>query len=87
MTALGIGIGNNAAHETGHQLHVPYMDCPISGGAYACPEDEIYQQQFGGRQEWAYGNEAGHPIHWSREGACAIYKFLLGSVPKGFPCQ
>jgi hypothetical protein len=29
MTATGIGIGNISAHETGHQLALPEMDCSV----------------------------------------------------------
>jgi hypothetical protein len=42
MTTIGTGIGNIAAHETGHQLNLPQMDCS-NGIKGACSEDHIYQ--------------------------------------------
>jgi hypothetical protein len=88
ITATGIGIGNTAAHETGHQLAVPYIDCSSPRNPMSCPEDYIYQNGNGGASnEWFYGSVPRERIHWSLEGACAIYKFLLGSVPKGYPCE
>jgi hypothetical protein len=86
MTAIGTGIGNIAAHETGWQLHVPYMDCPDAG--FDCPNNYMYQNINGGAShEWFYGSVTGEMINWSPEGECAIYKVLLGSVPKGYSCQ
>jgi hypothetical protein len=85
ITATGIGIGNIAAHETGWQLAVPYMDCPQSD-AYPCPNEYVYQAKKGS-QTWFYGTVPGEAINWSPEGECAIYKFLLGSVPKGYSCR
>jgi len=78
MTAIGTGIGNIAAHETGHQLNLPQMDC--SDGKYnpACSENYIYQcgNSAGQANEWFYGVVPGDPIHWSFDARCAIYKYL-----------
>ncbi len=76
-TAIGIGIGNIAAHETGHQLGLPQMDCS-NGVNSACTEDYIYQNgnSSGLANEWFYGAAPGEKIHWSSDALCTIYKFL-----------
>jgi hypothetical protein len=77
MTAIGFGIGTGAAHETGHELFLPNMDC--SSGS--CPEDRIYQNGAGDN-EWFYGNLPGATIDWSQSAVCALERYLLGySVP------
>lgn len=77
MTALGTGIGNIAAHETGHQLNLPQMDCS-SGNRPACTEEYIYQNgnSSGLANDWFYGTAPGEKIHWSADAQCKIYKFL-----------
>ncbi len=77
MTAIGTGIGNIAAHETGHQLNLPDMECS-SGNHDACPEEHIYQNgnSSGKANEWFYGIVPGAKIHWSSDAQCKIYKFL-----------
>jgi hypothetical protein len=88
ITATGIGIGNIAAHETGHQLAVPYIDCSSPRNPTSCPVDYMYQNGNGGASNyWFYGSIPGATLTWSPAGNCAIYKFLLGSVPKGYPCE
>jgi hypothetical protein len=84
ITATGTGIGNIAAHETGWQLHVTYMGCPSQ--AANCPEFYMYQSTNGAATQF-YGDVPGEPLTWGPEGECAIYKFLLGSVPKGYSCK
>jgi hypothetical protein len=77
MTAIGTGIGNIAAHETGHQLNLPQMDCSTPGHN-ACSEDYIYQDgnSSGVAHEWFYGVVPGEKIHWTPDAQCKIYKFL-----------
>jgi len=77
MTAIGTGIGNNAAHETGHQLSLPEMDCS-DGRHYACSEEFIYQNgnSAGVANEWFYGLVPGEKIHWTSDARCKIYKYL-----------
>jgi hypothetical protein len=77
MTAIGTGIGNIAAHETGHQLNLPQMDCS-NGMNPACSEDFIYQNgnSAGQANEWFYRIVSGDPIHWSLDARCGIYKYL-----------
>ena len=75
MPAIGHAIGAIAAHETGHQLNLPSMECSGSG----CPEDYIYQNgSSGSSHEWFYANIPGEQIHWSPSAVCAIQKYLLG---------
>jgi hypothetical protein len=77
MTAVGTGIGNLAAHETGHQLALPEMDCS-NGLNSACSEDYIYQNgnSSGVANDWFYGTVPGEKIHWTFDAQCKIYKFL-----------
>ena len=77
MTAIGTGIGNFAAHETGHQLALPEMDCS-NGLNSACSEDYIYQKGNGSGEanDWFYGTVPGEKIHWTLDAQCKIYKFL-----------
>jgi hypothetical protein len=85
MAAIGFGIGTGAAHETGHQLFLPHMDCGIPGTA-TCAEDRIYENGVGtSTHEWFYGNLPGVKIHWSQEATCALQKYLLGSSAP--PCN
>jgi hypothetical protein len=49
MRTIGYGIGSSAAHETGHQLFLPYMDCNDK-----CPGNGIvFQSRNGG--SWGFG--------------------------------
>jgi len=77
MAAIGTGIGNLAAHETGHQLALPEMDCS-NGLNSACSEDYIYQNgnSSGVANDWFYGTVPGEKIHWTFDAQCKIYKFL-----------
>ena len=83
MTAIGTGIGNIAAHKTGHQLHVPEMECSI-GNNDACPEARIYQNgnSDGKANEWFYGVVPDGKIHWTADADCKIYQ-LLGMMNTG----
>ena len=86
MGAIGFGIGAAAAHETGHELFLPSMDCNSAGHAN-CPEDRIFQNGVGtGDNEWFYGNLPGAKIHWSDSAVCALEKYLLGH-PAPAPCN
>jgi hypothetical protein len=87
MDAIGYGIGVVAAHETGHQLHVPYMDCS-SGSSVSCPEDYTYQDGAIGasNHEWSYGAVPGKQLHWTQDGMCAITRKLLGQSYQDKTC-
>ena len=78
MTAIGTGIGNIAAHETGHQLNLPQMDCSTPRFNGACSEPYIYRNGItnGVADEWFYVAVPGEKIHWSPDAQCKIYKFL-----------
>ena len=86
MGAIGFGIGTGAAHETGHQLFLPNMDCGKAppGATPACPEDRIYQNGAGdSSHEWFYGNLPGARIHWSQSAVCVLQRYLLGRSRSG----
>jgi hypothetical protein len=85
VNSIGYAIGTTAAHETGHQLALPYMDCDLPGHA-SCPEEFIYQNGGGGsNHEWFYGAVNGEKIHWSQSAVCAIERYLLGTASA--PCK
>ena len=84
MTAIGYGIGTIAAHETGHQLSVPLMDCNDPPNRHpACGEDYLYQTySSGANHDWFYVPVNGiGPVrlHWSTRAQCAINYYLLTS--------
>jgi hypothetical protein len=78
-------IGNIAAHETGHQLNLPQMDCS-NGKAASCSENYIYQNgnSSGVANDWFYGVVPGEKIHWSSDAQRKIYRFL-GMTNTGCP--
>jgi len=82
VKAIGFAIGAVSAHETGHQLSLPFMEC--TGG---CPEPYVYQiDGSGNNYEWFYRDIPTEHIHWSKEAECSINNFLLG-LPKNTPCK
>jgi hypothetical protein len=88
MTAAGKGIGNTAAHEIGHQLHLPYMDCGKSGYP-ACPGSDapyLYYEYFScsGYPPSQSSSPAqvqyldiGTPLHWGDAAASSLQQKLL----------
>jgi hypothetical protein len=81
MKAIGHAIGTIAAHETGHLLHVEFMDCNAADGKHdPCPEDYLYQNFASGPEhEWFYEDVQGKAIHWTANGKCDIRYYLLHS--------
>jgi DNA-binding beta-propeller fold protein YncE len=87
MQTLGYAIGTISAHETGHQLSLPQMDCGIQGNP-ACTEDNTYQNGGSGDNHlWFYGTAPGQQIHWSQDAICKIEKYLLGNSYKDKLCN
>jgi hypothetical protein len=87
LGGIGYGIATVSAHETGHQLALPDMECGIEGNP-GCPEDYIYQNGgSGSNHEWFYKSIPGKQIHWSHDAKCAIGRYLLGASAaiKGCP--
>jgi hypothetical protein len=85
MKTIGFGIGTGAAHETGHQIFLPHMDCGRNDKA-TCPEDRIYENGVGDSSHpWFYGNLTGQPIHWSPDARCALKRYLLATY--NLPCN
>jgi hypothetical protein len=65
--AVGIGtaIGNVAAHETGHQLKVPHMECTTC--------HELYQLDHANT-----GSYTGNPRKtWGTDGICFLENYLI----------
>lgn len=77
--SIGTGLGNSAAHETGHQLAVRHMECG-DANTLPCPEDYIYENSgVGSAHEWSYGDIPNEKIHWSPDATCDIEKYLIGT--------
>lgn len=89
MTAAGVGIGNTAAHEIGHQFSLPYMDCGIYGHP-ACPgSDPPYlHYEYGSCSGFPPSQssmpsqvqylDVGAPLHWGDPAAANLQRQLLG---------
>jgi len=84
LQAVGIGIGNAAAHEMGH--HVAYkfyikMDCsPNQNSANACQPDSNndvtdFEIEGGIKEEYMYVYPQ---IHWQPDSVCAIQQYFGG---------
>ncbi len=86
MTTIGFGIGTGAAHETGHQLFLPNMDCGKDSDCLEGRDARVYENYNGtSRNEWFYGNlPTGPKIHWSPSTVCALESYLLGQT---VPCK
>ena len=88
LRAIGFGIGAIAAHETGHQLNLPLMDCGPETLIGTCPEDRLYQDAASGsNHEWFYERLPGQPIHWTQGAICKIEMYLLGSTAGDKNCH
>jgi hypothetical protein len=89
MTATGRGIGNNAAHEVGHQFSLPNMECGSTEPRLPCPgvlpPDDLYefyscsgypssQQPSGDQVEYLF---IGAPLFWTLADANKLNKALL----------
>jgi hypothetical protein len=82
---IGIGIGNNAVHETGHQLQLPHIDCDKGGIFFAdCPSDPMHlYERYASNEAWYQDIPAG-ALHWDQTDICAIEKYLLGNGYKSY---
>jgi len=80
VTAIGRAIGNVSAHETGHQLQLPNMECDGSSPySNRCANDDIYVYERYATQTWFFKDMPGVQLHWSDNARCAIEKYLLGT--------
>jgi hypothetical protein len=90
MQTIGFGIGSGAAHETGHQLFLPNMDCSGPGNA-ACPESRLFEYYNGdGNSPYFYGNLPGQKIHWSQDSVCELESYLVYNYSRHYdqpPCN
>lgn len=81
MDAIGRGIGNTAAHETGHQfmltvgMLMPDMECG-PGGPKPCYDDinSVYEAATQG--EWEYLDNFSPPIHWDPDDVTNLQKYF-----------
>jgi len=81
VSAIGTVIGVVAAHETGHQLSLPNMECDDPDNPYAqpCQNGDIYVYNYytsdGNGATWDY---LGTPkLKWSEVSQCALERYLL----------
>lgn len=76
VSAIGYAIGNVAAHETGHVIGVPSMDCEGGG----CEADDVYENaSSASNHEWWYGPVSGKHLHWSQSAMRRVQSYLLGT--------
>jgi hypothetical protein len=90
MKAIGHGIGAVAAHETGHQLLLPHMDCSGPNTSVKCSPINIYQNYASDdNNDFFYVDTPGNEIHWDTDGVCAINYYLLNgrNALKDGKCQ
>jgi hypothetical protein len=82
VSSLGSAIGRVSAHETGHQLNLPYMECGTPGAPCENGDKYVYQfySSYGGEEWWYTGSPS---LQWSPSAVCALEKYFL---PK-FSCQ
>jgi hypothetical protein len=86
MLAIGRGIGNGAAHETGHRI-VPsgpgLMDCDLT-----CQSPDVFERgsSTGANEAWFYvpnavyldgGNAVPVHVHWGPKVQAALERYLL----------
>lgn len=62
LVAIGIGLGNTAAHELGHQLELKDMDCNGGGGCTPAPAD-LYYEDF--TLDPPFFRLIGDPLRWT----------------------
>lgn len=84
VAAIGTGIGNVAAHETGWQYsyatvpyRVKYMDCPDLG--FPCPGGNYYIYEYVGVHSATLGTDpdAEHKLRWIPVNACYLQNDLI----------
>jgi hypothetical protein len=76
LKAIGIGIGNTAAHEIGHQLELPDMDCDKPGNNSDCdiPVGFNYEDYLGESTSFF---DIGSPMHWTANDLKKLNQVLL----------
>ncbi len=79
VIGIGRAIGNVSAHETGHQLQLPNMECDgTSPYSSPCPNGDQYVYERYATQTWFFTDVPGGQLHWTDNAICAIEKYLLG---------
>lgn len=86
LRAIGRGIGNTAAHETGHQINtrrpvLPGMECGVDVQGYgykACEGDVNSVYEYGAVGQWNFVTWD-QPIHWEPTDQCIIERWLLNN--------
>jgi hypothetical protein len=81
LRAIGIGIGNTAAHEIGHQLGLPHMDCDKGGLFPDCSQptkhpDPAFLYEYW-QQEAPMYLDIGDPLGWDTVDAPVLSDQLL----------
>jgi hypothetical protein len=87
LVGLGMGIGNSAAHEIGHQFSLPYMDCdkpadptttPPTPAARTCPgtapHNTLYEYYDSSVPQFSF---IGPPLQWNIADAIILALKLL----------
>jgi hypothetical protein len=90
VTGIGRAIGNVSAHETGHQLQLPNMECDGTGPySSPCADQDKYVYERYATDTWFFTDVPGVQLHWSINARCAIEKYLLGNRYKSLDgkCQ
>ncbi|HUA20939.1 MAG TPA: hypothetical protein VMB25_19455, partial [Bryobacteraceae bacterium] len=95
LKSIGFAIGSSAAHETGHQLTLPLMDCNKSNLIPNCPKEVnqnginqngmVYEDGYA--DYWFFGTIPGQPaINWLSENQCVLAAFLSSDKKKYLQC-
>jgi hypothetical protein len=79
LPAIGIGIGNTAAHELGHQMAFNVaivMDCNEPNANRPCANEDDHVFELYAPSNWHYTHI--YPdIHWQKpDSVCAIHRFF-----------
>jgi hypothetical protein len=63
LVAIGIGVGNTAAHELGHQFQLTDMDCNGQGGCSGPAPADLYYEDY--TADPPFYTVIGPPLRWS----------------------
>jgi uncharacterized protein YjdB len=77
LAGTGIGIGNIAAHELGHQFELPFIDCNKSG-SLPCPggvSPNLYYEYY--QEGLPDFSDIGSPLQWTTNSISCINQQLL----------
>jgi hypothetical protein len=77
LAGTGIGIGNIAAHELGHQFELPFIDCNKSG-KLPCPggvSPNLYYEYY--QEGLPDFSDIGSPLQWTTNSISCINQQLL----------